>query len=205
MLHSRSVRGSPGSCCRQSCWQQPSREQCLRRTRDPAPATYYGCLKTAISRMLVRLARQLSSWRDSNQLEPARSQVRKAQPDPEEMKVYKEPRSCGSDRSARTSWSVRGRTAGPAGTAGLSGYQIVSASGSDFASSPTVVAYCPAGKKVVGHSHFITGVSGDVDQGVLIHRQRSLSRWHRLGRRRSECDCTYTRNNVAPQCFCDLR
>ena len=144
---------------------------------DPAPATYYGCLKNGnlsnvgtTSPDSCPHGATVISW---NQQGPQGPQGPTGPQGDQGLQGPAGPVGATGQQGPAGPSGATGPQ-GPAGTAGLSGYQIVSASGSTTsASSQTVVAYCPSGKKVLGGGGapiFVTGVSGDVDQGVLIHR-----------------------------------
>lgn len=130
---------------------------------DPAPATYFGCLKNgnltkvgAAQPANCPAGATLISW---NQQGP------QGLPGPT------------GPQGAQGATGPQG-PAGPTGASGLSGYQIVRAEGtSSSATIQTVAAYCPAGKKVVsggGSISFDTGNSYEVNNGVALHMSRPL-------------------------------
>ncbi|MGA7672918.1 MAG: hypothetical protein WBW04_21050 [Nitrolancea sp.] len=138
---------------------------------DPAPATYYGCLKNGnlsnvgtTSPDSCPNGATVISWNQQGPQGlqgPAGPQGEQGLPGPEGPVG-----ATGQQGPAGPAGAIGPQ--GPAGSAGLSGYQIVSA-GTPHSSSPQqyLIAYCPAGKKVLGGggAAFIDG-SGEVSFSV---------------------------------------
>ncbi|MGA7672348.1 MAG: hypothetical protein WBW04_18140 [Nitrolancea sp.] len=146
---------------------------------DPAPATYYACLKNGNLSDVGTSAPDkcpgqgtVISW---NQQGP------QGIPGPTGATGPQGPQGDVGPQGAQGVPGPQGPAGsqgapgaqGPAGTSGISGYQIVSAAGaSSGADIQTIVAYCPAGKKAIsggGYVTFDTGISGEVDRGVALH------------------------------------
>ncbi len=146
---------------------------------DPAPATYYACLKNGnLSDVGTSVPSKcpgnsaVISW---NEQGPQGPQGPQGNVGPQGPQGAVGPAGAQGVPGPQGPSGQQGATGaqGPAGASGISGYEIVRADGaSSGATIQTVVAYCPSGKKAIsggGYVTFDTGVSGEVDTGVALH------------------------------------
>ncbi len=149
---------------------------------DPAPATYYGCLKNGNLSSVDTSApascpngATVISW---NQQGPQGIQGPVGPQGPQGDVGSQGPQGIAGPQGPQGDVGPQGLQ-GPAGTSGVTGYEIVRADGaSSSAFIQTVAAYCPSGKKVLGGGGtvtFDTGLSGEVDEGVAIHFSRPFT------------------------------
>ncbi len=143
---------------------------------DPAPATYYACLKNGnLSDVGTSTPDKcpgnstVISW---NEQGPQGIQGETGPQGPQGDVGPQGPQGVPGPQGPVGPQGATGAQ-GPAGTSGLTGYEIVKEVGaSSGATIQTVVAYCPAGKKAIsggGYVTFDTGISGEVDEGVALH------------------------------------
>lgn len=125
---------------------------------DPAPTTYYGCLKNG------NLTNVGTSAPDN--CPNGATLISWGQQGPQGIPGPTGPQGPQGDTGATG-------PQGPAGTSGISGYEIVRADGvTSAAHIQTVAADCPAGKHVLGGGNYITfdsGLSYEVNEGVAVH------------------------------------
>lgn len=146
---------------------------------DPAPATYYACLKNGNVSDVGTTAPSscpgkgtVISW---NQQGPQGVPGPMGATGPQGAQGDVGPQGPQGIPGPQGAAGPQGATGaqGPAGTSGVTGYEIVTAdTASSSASIQTQVAFCPAGKKAIsggGYVTFDTGISGEVDNGVALH------------------------------------
>ncbi len=149
---------------------------------DPAPATYFGCLKNGnlsdvgtSAPSKCQTGATVISW---NEQGPQGIQGETGPQGPQGDVGPQGPQGVPGPQGPVGPQGATGAQ-GPAGSSGITGYEIVRADGaSSSAYIQTVVAYCPAGKKAVsggGSVTFDTGISGEVDRGVAIHMSRPFN------------------------------